>query len=182
MFATSTFGQSVDEKEIRFLESQWTELLNQGNTDALQEIWSKEYVVNNPNGKIVTPKEIILLMKKGHQFPLVERIIEKITFNHNIAIVMGKELQQPANKLEDRNIWLISIVCHYFMSFFIKPCLKPCLFWNCGYNLPPKLKIYFAGVIFKSLKKAIVPISTHNATLPDFEVPNISFTMKVGVC
>lgn len=106
MFATSTFGQSVDEKEIRFLESQWTELLNQGNTDALQEIWSKKYVVNNPNGKIVTPKEIILLMKKGHQFPLVERIIEKITFNHNIAIVMGKELQQPANKLEDRNIWI----------------------------------------------------------------------------
>jgi hypothetical protein len=106
MSSTSTFGQSEDEKEIRFLESHWTELLNQGNTKALLNIWSKEYVVNNPNGKIVTPKEIVLLMKKGHQFPLVEKIIEKITFNQNIAIVMGKELQQPANKAENRNIWI----------------------------------------------------------------------------
>jgi len=54
-------------------------------------------VVNNPNGKIVTPKEIVALMKSGHKFPAVQRIIEKITFNQNIAIVMGKELQQPAN-------------------------------------------------------------------------------------
>ncbi len=106
MFSTSSFGQSEDEKKIRFLESHWTELLNQGNTEALLEIWTKEYVVNNPNGKIVTPKEIVLLMKKGHVFPLVERIIEKITFNQNIAIVMGKELQQPTNKTENHEKWI----------------------------------------------------------------------------
>jgi hypothetical protein len=63
-------------------------------------------VVNNPNGKIVTSKEIVALMKSGHKFPEVERIIEEITFNQNIAIVMGKELQQPADKTTIREKWI----------------------------------------------------------------------------
>ncbi len=86
-----------DEEKIKELELHWTQLLDKGDTTSLVQIWSKEYVVNNPNGKIVTAKEIIALMKSGFKFPLVERVIEKITFNKNIAIVMGKELQQPAN-------------------------------------------------------------------------------------
>lgn len=109
------FGQSNDEIEIRRLEKHWTELLDKGDTTSLLEIWSKNYVVNNPNGKIVTPKDIVALMKSGHKFPTVKRIIEKITFNQDIAIVMGKELQQPenlANILEDwiprrfTNVWI----------------------------------------------------------------------------
>lgn len=103
---TLTFGQPNDEQEIRRLEKHWTELLDQGDTTALLKIWSNDYVVNNPNGKIVTPKEIVSLMKKGHKFPSVERIIEKITFNQNIAIVMGKELQQPANMTINKEEWM----------------------------------------------------------------------------
>ena len=49
------FGQSKDEQEIRYLEKHWTQLLDNGDTTSLLNIWSKEYVVNNPNGKIVTP-------------------------------------------------------------------------------------------------------------------------------
>lgn len=100
------FAQSGDEIQIRQLEKYWTQLLDQGDTTALLKIWSKDYVVNNPNGKIVTPKEIVALMKNGHKFPSVERIIEKITFNQNIAIVMGKELQQPANMIANKDEWI----------------------------------------------------------------------------
>ena len=100
------FGQSNDELEIRRLEKHWTELLDKGDTTSLLEIWSSEYVVNNPNGKIVTPKEIVALMKGGHKFPAVERIIEKITFTQDIAIVMGKELQQPANMTTNHDEWI----------------------------------------------------------------------------
>ncbi len=106
LLTTLAFGQSDDEKEIRFLEKHWTELLDQGDTTALLKIWSDTYVVNNPNGKIVTPNDIIALMKSGHTFPLVERIIEKITFNQNMAIVMGKELQQPENKTTNQKDWI----------------------------------------------------------------------------
>ncbi len=103
---TLAVGQSSDEIKIRQLEKHWTELLNQGDTTSLLKIWSENYVVNNPNGKIVTPKEIVALMKSGHKFPLVERIIEKITFNQDIAIVMGKELQQPKNMTMNHDDWI----------------------------------------------------------------------------
>ena len=101
-----SFAQSGDEQELRRLEKHWTELLDKGDTASLLKIWSDEYVVNNPNGKIVTTKDIIALMKSGHKFPAVERIIEVITFNQNIAIVMGKELQQPANMTTDQEKWI----------------------------------------------------------------------------
>ena len=104
--ATVAFGQSSDEMEIRQLEKHWTELLDKGDTTSLLKIWSEKYVVNNPNGKIVTPKEIVALMKSGHKFPAVERIIEKITFNQDIAIVMGKELQQPQNMTTNHDDWI----------------------------------------------------------------------------
>jgi hypothetical protein len=102
----AAFAQSSDELQIRQLEKHWTQLLDQGDTTALLKIWTKDYVVNNPNGKIVTPKEIVALMKNGHKFPSIERIIEKITFNQNIAIVMGKELQQPANMIANKDEWI----------------------------------------------------------------------------
>ena len=103
---TLAFGQSNDDQEIRRLEKYWTELLDNGDTTSLLKIWSKDYVVNNPNGEIVTPKKIVALMKSGHKFPKVERIIEKITFNQNIAIVMGKELQQTVNMTTNQEEWI----------------------------------------------------------------------------
>jgi ketosteroid isomerase-like protein len=103
---TLAFGQTNDEQQIRRLEKHWTELLDKGDTTSLLKIWSKDYVVNNTNGKIVTPKEIVALMKSGHKFPKVERIIEKITFNQDIAVVMGKELQQPASLTTNQDEWI----------------------------------------------------------------------------
>ncbi|ASV30385.1 nuclear transport factor 2 family protein [Maribacter cobaltidurans] len=106
LISTVAFGQSSDEIEIRRLEKHWTELLDSGDTSSLLEIWSENYVVNNPNGKIVTPKDIVALMKSGHKFPAVKRIIENITFNQDIAIVMGKELQQPSNMNPNHEEWI----------------------------------------------------------------------------
>ena len=106
LMTTLAFGQSSDETEIRKLEKHWTELLDKGDTTSLLGIWSENYVVNNPNGKIVTPKDIVALMKSGHTFPTVKRIIENITFNQDIAIVMGKELQQPSNMNPNTEEWI----------------------------------------------------------------------------
>ena len=106
LFSTLSFAQSPEEIQIRQLEKEWSELLDLGDTTALLKIWSAQYVVNNPQGKIVTPKKIVSLMKSGHKFPKVERIIENITFNNDIAIVMGKELQQPANKSTNLEKWI----------------------------------------------------------------------------
>jgi fructose 1,6-bisphosphatase len=104
--STLAFGQSNDEIKIRQLEKHWTKLLDKGDTTSLLEIWSKNYVVNNPKGKIVTRNDIVALMKSGHKFPAVKRMIEKVTFNHGIAIVMGKELQQPVNMTTNQEKWI----------------------------------------------------------------------------
>ena len=106
LITSLAFSQPKDEQRIRELEKHWTALLDQGDTDALLKIWTEEYVVNNPKGKIVTPTDIVTLMKSGHVFPKVERIIEKITFNGNMAIIMGKELQQPADMTPDQKDWI----------------------------------------------------------------------------
>jgi len=111
-----TYGQSKDEMEVRRLETLWTQLLDKADTTSLLKIWSKDYVVNNPDGKIATPKDIISLIKKGHVFPFVERIIEKITFSQNIAIVMGKEIEH--SKKTDPNV--DQMVTRRFTNIWIK--------------------------------------------------------------
>ncbi|QIH32826.1 nuclear transport factor 2 family protein [Sphingobacterium sp. DR205] len=91
------------------LEKKWTQLLESNDTTALKEIWSDDYVVNNAAGKIVNVRNILDLIKSGHQFPKVERKVEKITFNDDIATVMGGEVEYGAGgKIRNRrftNIW-----------------------------------------------------------------------------
>lgn len=113
---SNTSGQSKDEMEIRRLETLWTQLLDKADTTSLLKIWSKDYLVNNPDGKIATPKDIISLIRKGHVFPTVERIIERITFTQNVAIVMGKEIEH--SKKADPNV--DQMVTRRFTNIWIK--------------------------------------------------------------
>ena len=55
-------------------------------------------------------------MKSGHQFPRVERMIEKITIDGNVAIVMGKELQQPSLKVTHLNDWFPRIFTNIWLK------------------------------------------------------------------
>jgi ketosteroid isomerase-like protein len=89
-----SFGQSKEEMEIRRLENYWAELLDKSDTVSLSKVWSKDYIVNNPAGKIITGKDIFGFIRNGQRFPAYERHIESITFSKNMAIVMGKEISQ----------------------------------------------------------------------------------------
>jgi len=101
---------SDQEKEIRRLEKHWTALLDKNDTTALKAIWTENYVVNNAMGKIVTVRDILNLIKSGHKFPKVERQVEKITFNDNIAVVMGSEIEygKDGSRKNRRftNVWI----------------------------------------------------------------------------
>ena len=91
---TVSKGQSKEELEIRQLEKDWSEWLDKSDTTALLKVWSKDYIVNNPSGKIITGNDIVGFIRNGQRFPAYERVIEKITISQNIAIVMGKEISQ----------------------------------------------------------------------------------------
>jgi ketosteroid isomerase-like protein len=98
------------ENEIRKLEKDWTILLDKNDTTALKSIWTEKYVVNNAMGKIVGVQDILALMKSGHVFPKVDRSIEKITFQDDLAIVMGSEKEYAKDgKVKNRrftNVWI----------------------------------------------------------------------------
>jgi ketosteroid isomerase-like protein len=114
---TFSFSQSKAEIEIRRLENYWAELLDKSDTISLSKVWSRDYIVNNPAGKIITGKDIFGFIRNGQKFPAYERVIESVTFSDNIAIVMGKEISKSNknNLVNDQkiirrftNIWVKS--------------------------------------------------------------------------
>jgi hypothetical protein len=95
LFATLTyfgFAQSTDETEIRKLESIATDAFLKGDTTTLRKMWDTDYVVRNPFNKIVGVNQIMGLVRNQKitqvQF---ETIIDRITINQDIAIVMGHD-------------------------------------------------------------------------------------------
>ncbi|WP_353723281.1 nuclear transport factor 2 family protein [Dyadobacter sp. 676] len=72
---------------------------------------TKDYIVNNPNGKISGVADIIAPIRNAQKFPEVERTNEKSTFNHNLAIVVGSQMaagstQQDRVKRRLTNVWI----------------------------------------------------------------------------
>lgn len=104
-------AQSTDAKikTLTQLEKEWTALLDKKDTTALRAIFTPNYVVNNATGKIVGVADIFNLLANGHQFPRVDRNIERITFADNLAIVIGGEIEyaKDGTKKNRRftNVW-----------------------------------------------------------------------------
>lgn len=95
-------GQGKAESEIRRLEKLELEAIHKADTLTLLKLWSKDYVVNNPAGKVVTVPEILEFIREGKiDYSSVERIVERVTFTENIAISMGKEIVTPKNAADN---------------------------------------------------------------------------------
>ncbi|MGY0035819.1 nuclear transport factor 2 family protein [Pedobacter sp. NJ-S-72] len=97
-FFCPVFSQSSAREHVLLrLEKEWTVLLDKNDTTALKKLWTEDYVVNNASGKIVSARNVLDLMKAGHKFPKVDRQVEKITFNEDLAVVMGSEIEHGKN-------------------------------------------------------------------------------------
>lgn len=94
-------GQSAVEKEIRRLEQQEVTAIQKADTTTLLRLWSKDFVVNNPYGQIVTLPQILAFIREGKiDYTTFERIIERVTIIDNVAIAMGKEIVTPEKATE----------------------------------------------------------------------------------
>ncbi|WP_212004016.1 nuclear transport factor 2 family protein [Chitinophaga sp. HK235] len=112
----TSFAQSKVEKEIRNLEQLELATIHKGDTIGLLKIWSKDFVVNNPYGQIVTVPQIFQLIREGKiDYATVERIVDKVSFIEDVAVSMGKEIITPQNETayagkkvtrQYTNIWL----------------------------------------------------------------------------
>jgi len=110
-------SQDPREAEIRRLENLERESVLKSDSNALyNKLWSPMMVVNTPANIVGTVEGTKAALRTGRLAYLsFERNIEKITFNDNIAIVMGGEIIKPhgqqdnAGKTVSRrftNVWM----------------------------------------------------------------------------
>ncbi|HLO58920.1 MAG TPA: nuclear transport factor 2 family protein [Bacteroidales bacterium] len=110
-------AQDNRESEIRRLENLEREsVLKSDSSKLFDQLWSPDMVINTPANVVGTVEGTKALLRSGAlNYLSFERNIEKITFNNNIAIVMGEEKVRPqgkqlhAGKLVTRrftNIWM----------------------------------------------------------------------------
>jgi len=112
-------AQDPRESEIRRLENLEREAVLKFDSLALyNKLWSSTMVVNTPANVVGTVEGTKAQLRSGNlRYLSFERDIEKITFNGNVAIVMGAEKIKPqgkqmnAGKLVTRrftNVWMYS--------------------------------------------------------------------------
>ena len=115
----NVFAQDAREAEIRRLEDLEREsVLKTDSTILFDKIWSPKMVVNTPANVVGTVEGTKQLLRNGGlKYLSFERNIEKITFNDDLAIVMGGEVIKPqgtqpnAGKTVSRrftNVWKFS--------------------------------------------------------------------------
>ncbi|HAK76190.1 MAG TPA: hypothetical protein DCM71_04600, partial [Runella sp.] len=115
-FITSFSQTDPREAELRRLENLEREATMRGDSATLfGKIWSNEMVVNTPANRVGTVEGSKMQLRTGNlAYASFVRTIEKVTFNDNIAMVMGEEItkpqgiQQHAGKTVTRrftNIW-----------------------------------------------------------------------------
>ncbi len=117
-FATNiVLAQDPREPEIRRLENLERESVIKGDSSVLfDKIWSSDMIVNTPANVVGTVEGTKAHLRSGDlNYISFERNIDKITFNDNVAIVMGGEIIKPqghqfnAGKTVSRrfiNVWL----------------------------------------------------------------------------
>ena len=107
-------AQEPKEKEIRALEERERMAVLKEDIPALEKLWSKQFIVNNPQNEISADRGAVFdRIKKGLiSYAQFDRKIESIKFSDDIAIVMGSETvlrkgDTQAQALQRRftNIW-----------------------------------------------------------------------------
>ncbi len=100
IISETAFAQDPREAEIRRLEQLERESVMKCDSIPLfGKIWSPTMVVNTPANVVGTVDGTKAIFRSGGlKYVSFDRTIEKITFNENIAIVMGGEVIKPQGK------------------------------------------------------------------------------------
>ena len=114
--ATAAQQRRGDEELLRKLEQRQVDLLLKGDVKQMEAAWGPEFTVNNPFNDVVN----------GHEGPIrtgkltysaFTRVVEKIIFHDEIAVVMGRETVVPSGRSADAgeelkrrftNVWVRS--------------------------------------------------------------------------
>jgi ketosteroid isomerase-like protein len=99
LYANYMFAQNENiEAEIKNLEQAEVKALQDKDTNTIKKMWDKNFIVHNPENKIVlakpNPLDRPVMQKTKVSFT---REVEKVLVNGDIAISMGNETVVPAD-------------------------------------------------------------------------------------
>ena len=97
-----TLAQSEKETLLRNLEDKEREaVLNSDSAALYDKLWSPALVLNTPANRVGTVDGTKMQLRTGKlKYQSFERSIEKVTFNGDLAIVMGEEKIKPQGQQE----------------------------------------------------------------------------------
>ena len=111
-----TYAQNVAENKIRKLDNDQKEAYFRRDTLTLLKLFSPNVIINGFSNKFETLEDVLIRIRKvGNDMEFYDRIIEKIIFANNTAIVMGNETIKPSGiainagktvKRRFTNIWM----------------------------------------------------------------------------
>lgn len=90
-------SQPQDEQAVRKLDNMERLAVLEGDIATLKKLWSKDFMVNNPQNFISSNRDTVIhFVKNAHiSYARFDRNIEEIRFFNDIAIVMGSETAAP---------------------------------------------------------------------------------------
>jgi ketosteroid isomerase-like protein len=102
LISMASLAQQNNETEIRNLEKQEGEAFAKKDTIALLKLFSPNLVVNSPVNKVFGFADVMnMIRNRKIDVGPVEKVIEKITFVENIAIVMGHDIVTPQGAMDN---------------------------------------------------------------------------------
>lgn len=97
-----SFAQQSTETQIRNLEALEGQSWVKKDTTTLYQLFSPDLVVNAPLNRCATLQDIKRLIRSGKiDISYSEKIIEKITFIRDMAVVMGQDIVKPQGSMQD---------------------------------------------------------------------------------
>ena len=92
-----TYAQNVAENKIRKLDNEQKEAYFRRDTATLLKLFSPHVIINGFSNKFETLQDVLSrIRQEGNNMDYYDRIIEKVIFAHNTAIVMGNETIKPS--------------------------------------------------------------------------------------
>jgi hypothetical protein len=111
-----TYAQNAEENKIRKLDNEQKEAYFRRDTATLLKLFSPHLIINGFSNKFETLEDVMSrITQEGNTMDYYERIIEKVIFVNNTAIVMGNETIKPSGiavntgktvKRRFTNIWI----------------------------------------------------------------------------
>lgn len=101
-FQHYSFAQKNAEAEIRNLEELEGQSWVKKDTSTLFQLFSPELVVNTPLNRTATLDDIKRMARLGKiEIAYSKKIIERITFINDLAVVMGEDIVKPQGGMKD---------------------------------------------------------------------------------